>query len=99
MLRKPYRARGRVMQRPHEHELVEIPEWNQSGTIADGGYKYGSWSRQTGRVYAVISQGAETKEYWVEVCNTYHGRRKTLRGAVALANREFNKALQGEGKE
>ena len=84
--------------REDEHIPVVIPEWTQHGTIAEGGYKYCIWSRQTDSVYSTISQGRESKEYWVQVGNTYHGRRKTLKGAVGLANREFQAALLGVQK-
>ena len=80
------------MNRVDEHEPITLEGWTQVGTIADGGYRYGVWVKQKGRINASIQQGA-TGPYWVRVGNAYHGSRKTLKGAERLANKAFEAAL------
>lgn len=84
------------MSRTDEHETVTLEGWTQGGTIADGGYKYGVWSKQVGRTHASIQQGL-TGPYWVRVGNTMHGSRKTLKGAERLANKAFEQAIKEAG--
>jgi len=73
---------------PMWHEPHDVEGFTQVGTIANGGYKYGTWVTMLNGKSASIQQGQRSKRYWARWGNCYYGDHKTPEQAAKVLLRE-----------